>query len=91
LKAFIQARFFDVSGNINDEADKIVPIDGDALLPMPFDSLCFVACCAELADDFEHGVSQPLGWDVAAVVELEREQHLESPPLAAHSSPCPSL
>jgi hypothetical protein len=34
-------------------------------------------------------ISQPLARNVATVSELEREQHLESPPLAAHSSPFP--
>jgi hypothetical protein len=76
-------------GYIDDEPNQVVAIENGALSPMAFDFLSFVAGGAELLDDFEEGVSEPLGGDVAAVVELEREQHLESPPLAAHKSPFP--
>ena len=47
-----------------------------------------VESLSEVIDDLEDGFSQPFGWDLAAVVELEWKQHLESPPLAAHRSPC---
>lgn len=43
---------------------------------------CFVAGGAELFDDFEDGISRPVGGNVAGVVELEREQHLVAPPSA---------
>jgi hypothetical protein len=71
-------------------ADQVVAVECAAVPPVPLNVLCLVAGRAELLDDLQHGVSQPLGGDVAAVVELEGEQHLESPPPAAHSSPSPS-
>jgi hypothetical protein len=37
-----------------------------------------------VVEDFEDGVGEPFAGDLAAVVKLQREQHLESPPVAAH-------
>jgi hypothetical protein len=42
-----------------------------------------------LACDFKNRIGQPFSRNIAAVIKLEWEQHLESPPLAAHSSPFP--
>ena len=43
--------------NVDHKADEVVPVDGDALLPMAFNSLGFVTGCAELVHNFEHGIS----------------------------------
>lgn len=74
-------------GKVDNDADEVVAVSDAGLAPVAFDALGFVAGGAKLLDDFEHRVSQPLCGDVAAVVELEGEQHLESPPLAAHNLP----
>ena len=77
-------------GNINDEAYEIITIGHAALTPVPFNFLCFVARGAKVIDDFKNRISEPLVWHVAAVVELKREQHLVTSPLARHRLPCPS-
>src|ERR1043165_6351857 len=74
-------------GNINNNLDEIVAVDHALLPPMPFDLLCFVARRSKVLDNFHYCFSQPLGRNLCAVVELEWEQHLESPPLAGHMSP----
>jgi hypothetical protein len=76
--------------HVDAEANEVVAIENAGVPSVPFDALCLVAGGAEMLNDLEDGISQQLGWNVAAVVELEREQHLESPPPAAHSSPFPS-
>ena len=54
------------------------------MTPVPFELLCLVAGGAEVRDDFQDRFRKPLGRHVSPVIELQGEQHLESPPLAAH-------
>src|SRR5437867_3626215 len=74
-------------GNIHEEPDEVVAIEHAGMPPVAFYGLRLIAGGAELPNDFEHRVSQPLGGDVAGVVELERQEYLESPPPAGHSWP----
>ena len=76
-------------GYVYDEAHEVVAVHDRAVTSVPFDALGFITGGAELFDDLQNRLSQPFARDVAAVVELEREQHLESPPPAAHRSPSP--
>jgi hypothetical protein len=75
--------------NVDDNSNKVVSIDHARLTPLTFDALRLIAGGPELFDDLQNRISQPFARNVAAVVELEWEQHLVSPPLAAHSSPFP--
>jgi hypothetical protein len=56
------------------------------MLPMTFDGKCFIAGGAEMVDDFENGIGEPLRRNLASVIEPEWKQNLVSPLLAAHRS-----
>ena len=77
-------------GQVNNQPNKRIAVVSTTVPPMPLDALSLVAGSSEARNDFEDRVSQPLCRNVATVVELEREQYLESPPPAAHRSPSPS-
>jgi hypothetical protein len=76
-------------GKVYNEPNKIIAVENIRMAPMSLDFLRLVAGGSELIDNFKYCFSQQVGWNVATVVELEWEQHLESPPPAAHSSPFP--
>ena len=44
---------------------------------------------AEVIDNFQDGFGEPVGRNLSPVIELQREQYLESPPVAAHKSSFP--
>jgi len=48
------------------------------------DFLCLITGGAEVVNYFQDCFREPFGWNIAAIIELEREQYLESPPSAAH-------
>ena len=75
-------------GHVYYQAHKIIAIEHRFVPPLSLDVLGFVARGAELLDDLQDRISQPLGRNVAPVVELKWQQYLESPPPAAHSLPC---
>jgi hypothetical protein len=54
------------------------------MTPVTFEFLCLVTGRAEVVDNFQDRFRKPFGWDILAVIELEGEQHFESPPFAAH-------
>ncbi len=54
--------------NINDKTHKVIPVDGDTLLPMPFDALGLVAGCAELTHDLKYRIREPFGRNIATIL-----------------------
>jgi hypothetical protein len=58
--------------------------------PVAFDRQRLIAGRPEVVDDVENRLRQPFGGDITAVIELQRKQNLESPPLAAPRSLYPS-
>jgi hypothetical protein len=75
-------------GNIDDETNQIVAIQSSVVALVPFDTLRFMAGGAKLIDHLQNRFAQPPGRHFASIIELQREQHLESPPPAAHRLPC---
>src|SRR4051812_23554384 len=57
-------------GNVNYNLHKIVAVDDAFLPPMSLDLLRFVTCRPEMIHNFQHRFSQPVGWNLCAVVEL---------------------
>src|ERR1019366_9887744 len=75
---------------IHHEPHKCITVMNARVPPMTLHTFCLIAGGTELLNNLKHGISQPLGWNVAAVVELQWKHSLESPPPVAHSLPCPS-
>jgi hypothetical protein len=75
--------------DVNDDANELIVVENAGVSPMAFDWLGFLASCAEVFDDFEDRLDQPLSWHEALVVEPQRKQHLEAPPSALHTTSCP--
>ncbi len=71
-------------GHVRDQPHQIVPIQDTSMTPMRFEFLCLVADGAEVGGDFQGRFRKLLGWHISPVIELQGEQHLESPPRAAH-------
>ena len=78
-------------GHVHYQPHEIVPVDHTAVAPVALQLLSLVTGSAEVVDDFQDGFCQPLGRDIPTIIELKREQHLESPPVAAHRWFCPRL
>jgi len=72
-----------------DQPHQIVPVLDTTMTPVPFELLCFVTGSAKASDHFQHRFRESLGGHVSPVIELQGEQHLESPPLAAHKLSSP--
>jgi hypothetical protein len=72
--------------HIHNNLHEIVPVDYAAVPPMPFHFLRLVTYCTEMIYHFKNRIGEPLRWHITTVIELERKQHLESPPLAVHRS-----
>ena len=70
--------------HVNNQPHEIIPIEDTALAPMAFEFLCFVAGGSEVVYDFQDRFCKSFGGHIPPVIELKREQHLESPPPAAH-------
>jgi hypothetical protein len=75
--------------HIYDNTDKIVSILHAAVPPVPFHFLGLVTGSSKTIHDFQHGFAESLRRHIATVIELQWEQHLESPPLVAHKLPFP--
>ena len=72
-------------GYVCNQPHQIVPVQNTTTTLVPFELLCLVAGGAEVGDDLQDRFPQPLGRHVSPVIEPQGEQHLESPPLAAHT------
>src|SRR5579872_7337546 len=77
LKVLHPSSVFGGIRHVHKQARETVAVGDVRVTPVPFDGLRFVTCCTEMVNEFEYGLSQPFVRNVAAVVELEWEQHLE--------------
>jgi len=75
--------------HVNDDSHEIVSVEDATMTPVAFDFLCLVTGRAEVVHDLQNGFGEPFRGHIPSIIELEREQYLESPPLAAHRSPFP--
>src|SRR5208283_188011 len=75
--------------DVDEDADQIVAIRFPFLAPVSSDRLGFAGDSTEPLLQFEQGLGDDLVRDWLAVIEPEREQHLESPECFAHRSPVP--
>jgi hypothetical protein len=51
---------------------------------MAFDLLRLIADGAKVPDDIENRLCKPFLRHISSIIELQGQQHLESPPIAAH-------
>src|ERR1017187_5319078 len=75
--------------HVHDDALQVIAKESLAFAPVPFDDLRFVTDAPEAIPYFQHRFRNPLGGHLAAVIELPRQQRLESPPFGAHKLPFP--
>ena len=65
-------------GHINNNLYQIIAINCPVVSPMSFNLLSLVTCRAEVFDDLKDGLGNPTGRNIPSIIELERQQHLES-------------
>ena len=84
LEVFQPLSVFDGVSDIDYKLDQVVAIQNSGVAPVSFNFLCFLACSAKVDDDFQVSLSQPLRRQFPAIIKLEGQEHLVSPPIAAH-------
>jgi len=81
LERFYPKTIFLLARHVDDDSREIVAVNDSSLFSAPFDDLRFITGGAEAIADFQHGQRKPRRGDIATIIELSRQHHLETLPL----------